>query len=65
MSGCKCIQIADDLIDTTECPVHPVDCEALHPITGKGCHHGPGHPGQHAYVESVTWPNTLTEATDG
>lgn len=54
---CACVWIDEDVVDTTECALHPLTCEAIHPETGQGCHHGPGHPGQHAYVEHYSWPN--------
>lgn len=70
MTGCRCSYVLDEygfedqnIVDTTECSIHPLECEALHPETGKNCHHGPGHPGQHAYAEYYTWPNPLSDGT--
>lgn len=63
--GCRCVILEQGLfeedgprlVDMTDCPLHPLTCEALHPETGVGCHHGPGHPGDHGYMVSVQWPN--------
>lgn len=58
MTGCTCTVLVDrdleaSIIDTTECKVHPVECEALHPVTGINCQHSPGHRGWHSYL--ATW----------
>lgn len=57
LPGCGCVWIEHDVVDTTECTIHPLECEALHPETGRNCHHSPGHTGQHAYMDCYVWPN--------
>ena len=58
LPGCGCVWISRAAVDTTECAVHPLTCDAVHPETGIGCHHDPGHTGAcHAYVLNVSWPN--------
>lgn len=62
---CRCVQIGDGLgglpiIDTTDCPLHPVKCEAICAETGIGCHHDAGHDdgdpdAQHSYVVNISW----------
>lgn len=55
MSGCRCVEVSEGLIDMSDCPVHPVLCEAIHAETGLGCVHGPGHDGQHAASVTYMW----------
>lgn len=57
---CGCVQTGD-VLDTTGCALHPVECEALHPQTGVNCQHAPGHTGSHSYL--ATWPNTPADTT--
>lgn len=61
MTSCGCVHtdVVDgrgeiaSIIDTTDCKIHPVECEALHPVTGINCQHSPGHRGMHSYL--ATW----------
>lgn len=61
MIGCRCFVSGEGLgglpiVDTTDCPIHPITCDAICPETGIGCHHDHGHDGDaHSYVVNVSW----------
>lgn len=64
-SSCRCVERGVGLgglsiIDTSECSIHPVRCEAVCAETGIGCHHDAHHDNddpdaQHSYFVNVTW----------
>lgn len=52
---CGCVWLDEGFVDTSGCRYHPLSCEAVHALTGRGCHHAPGHAGDHGYMQHVTW----------
>lgn len=67
MIGCRCTNRGEGLaglpiIDATECPIHPITCDAIAVETGIGCHHGQGHGDdlpaaevEHSYLIRYSW----------